>query len=220
MKKLSLTFLSGLGIVALMAPAAKAQTVYGIESGVTSMRFDKDAVDNLGFQIEGAANTVQPAPDYEIGFNIGSSTNPKDHFCFTIEPFVPGEGIIAHTGTIEFTGGISIGNFEVAFDASRLSLEKSGFFVTDQADFPGQILFDIGVPASDVINATEFTINEADILVAPEFATLLNDAGLVGSDIGDLRVDALVGAKPIPEPSAAFLSLLGGMFLVFRRKRT
>jgi hypothetical protein len=219
MKSLYLTFLSALSVVSLIAPEATAQSVYSIESGVTSISLSKPAFASLGFTITGMMDTVTPAAGYDTGLEISTTTKAKDRFCFTLDPFLPGEGIIEHTGTIQFEGGISIGNFEVAFDSSRVGVANSGFFITDRADLAGEILFDIGSSAADTIDATEFTIGDSDLLVAPEFASFLGSGGFAGTDVGDFRVDALVQLKTVPEPSTALLTLVGGIFLVFRRKR-
>ena len=201
-----------------LAPTAWSQSVYGIDSGVTSISFHKPVLDSLGFIISGTEGTVAPADGFQSGFQISQSTAPGDAFCFTLDPFEPGSGIVEHSGTIEISGAFSMGNFEVQYDATRESATHSGFFLTDKADLD-TVLFDVGTPDSDTINESVFIIDRADLLIAPEFANnILGDPGLVNVDAGDLRVDALVGLKRIPEPSTAILSLFG-VLLVVRRRR-
>lgn len=226
MKSLYLTFLSTLTLTTILASDSPAQATYGIESGVTSLRFSEEALDGLGMSVTGSTATVDPFVGYEFGMEISPSTKPIDQFCFELNPFTPyPDGIIEHSGTIELSSGVanfSVGNFEIAFDSSRYTESTySGFFVTDRADLTGSILFDVGHQASDTIDGSQFTWVDSDLLVSPEFAAILGDAGLSGTDVGELRVDGVVGLKSpsVPEPSTAILALLGSSLLFFRRMR-
>jgi hypothetical protein len=96
-----------------------------------------------------------------------------------------------------------VGDFSIAFDASRVSKERSGFFVqsgffTTDIINPGIILFDISTP--EVLNITDSTLNldEADLLISAEFSSFLQAQGfastdLTGADVGDTRIDAIIG---------------------------
>lgn len=218
------------GVIALSASVSNvsAQTVYGIESGTSSITLHKAALNTLGYTIAGTTDTVTPAVGYDAGFSIDTSTNAESIFMFTADPdFTPGPGIIEHTGTFQLgtaqfpEGALDLGNFEIAFDSERMTDANSGFFVTDGADLDNQVLFDVGTPDSNVFNGTEWHFIDADLYVAPEFATFLGNEALLGQDFGDLRIDALTTSKSdkVPEPSTAILSFVGAFVLFFRRRR-
>lgn len=218
------------GAIALCASISttSAQTVYGIQSGTSSVTLHKAALDTLGYTVVGQADTVTPVVGYDAGFSIDTTTNAEDMFMFTADPaFTPGMGIIEHVGTFNLgtallpEGALSLGNFVIAFDQERLTAANSGFFVTDGADLDNQILFDVGNPSSNVFNGTEWHFIDSDLFLANEFATFLGQPALSGQDFGDLRIDALTLEKSgkVPEPSTALLSGLGAFVLLFRRRR-
>jgi hypothetical protein len=176
-----------------------------VESGITSIFLDTEALSSLtGYNLAGTSGTVAPATDeFQVGFNI----NEESDFSFTTENgFTPTGGSIEQDGTITFNtvnGPSTVGDFSIAFDASRVSEERSGFFVqsgfftTDTIE-PGQILFDISTP--EILNITDSTLNidEADLLISAEFSSFLQTQGfsstdLTGTDVGDTRIDAIIG---------------------------
>jgi hypothetical protein len=158
----SIAPLAGLLATCVLISTASAQTVYGIQSGTTSISLHKAALDTLGFTVVDSPNTVTPAAGYQAGFSIDTTTSAADMFTFTADPaFTPGTGIIEHTGTFVLgtaalpAGALTLGNFEIAFDSGRMIAANSGFFVTDRADFDSQVLFDISIPDSNTFNGME-----------------------------------------------------------------
>lgn len=217
------TALAAAAAVAVTVSPANAQTVYGVESGTTSISLHKAVLDSIGYTVTGTSGTTTAAAGYAAGFSIDTTTTAEQMFRFTAAPdFTPGTGIIEHVGTFELNDAIHLGNFVLEFDAGRMSEATTGFFVTDAADLEGQVLFDVGIPFSNSFDGTEWHLIDSDLFIAPEFATFLGDAGLSGQDIGDLRLDALASAKKkdaVPEPSSALLFVMGGATLILRRRR-
>ena len=223
MRNRTLPFVAILTLTCI-APVSGAvgQTIYGIESGTTSITLHKAALDTVNYTITGTSGTTTPAADYAAGFSIDTTTSAEQMFMFTADPeFTPGAGIIEHTGTFEINSVINLGNFVVEFDDTRMTEANSGFFVTDGADLADQVLFDIGNPVSNTFNGTEWHAIDSNLYVAPEFASFLGDAALTGQDFGDLRLDALTLIKSgeIPEPSTALLMCFGGLAVIARRRR-
>ena len=85
---------------------------------------------------------------------------------------------------------LTVGEFSIGLDESRINETNSGLFIADNAD-TGTILFDISDPGLLSIDNDRLTIAEADLLLSPEFANLLGDASLQGTDVGDTRIDAV-----------------------------
>ncbi|MCB1097751.1 MAG: PEP-CTERM sorting domain-containing protein [Verrucomicrobiales bacterium] len=224
--------LAGLLATCALISAASAQTVYGIDSGVTSLTLHKAALDTLGFTIVGTSDTTTASVGYDTGLSISTTTAAAEKFTFTADPdFTPGPGLIEHTGTLLLgtalapAGAVTLGNFDISFDSERMTAANSGFFLTDGADFDSQILFDIGTPVSNVFNGSEWHFVDSNLFVSPEFATFLGNPALTGQDFGDLRIDALTsitkkgGGDKVPEPSTVLLACFGGFALFFRRRR-
>jgi hypothetical protein len=181
------------------------EPLLGIESGITSIFLDIETLGSLtGYNLAGTNGTVDPATDeFQVGFNI----NEESDFTFTTENgFTPKGGSIEQDGTITFNtvvGPSTVGDFSIAFDASRVSEERSGFYVqsgffTTDTINPGVILFDISTP--EVLNITDSTLNidEADLLISAEFSSFLQTQGfsstdVTGADVGDTRIDAIIG---------------------------
>ena len=96
---------------------------------------------------------------------------------------------------------MNFGEFSIGFDAGRADDNgATGYFIKDQASDLG-IVFDLDFTNEPSFQAESVTIEAADLLVSPEFAAFLLDAGLTdadltGADVGDARVDAL--ANPLP----------------------
>ena len=90
----------------------------------------------------------------------------------------------------------SVGDFALGFDPARTTDTASGLFITDTLN-SDTILFDLAHPNSDLTDA-ELTLAEADLLLSPEWAELLNLDDLQGTDVGDVRIDAQVEAIANP----------------------
>ena len=146
-------------------------------------------------------DTAEPISDeFVFGFDISESSD----FLFTDDDgFTPIQGEIELTGTITFSspvGDVTIGNFDIGFDSSRQTENISGLFLENTVDslFPeGTILLDISNLESVEIGERELNIGSSDLLLAPEFATLLVETGLLavnvtGFDIGDAALNAII----------------------------
>ncbi|MGE3180167.1 MAG: PEP-CTERM sorting domain-containing protein [Phycisphaerae bacterium] len=125
-------------------------------------------------------------------------------------------GTIEHTGSVFFNSdAVEVGDFTIAFDASRIAGNASGFFVASTTGIAAT-LFDVAAPSTLIAGSDSLTI-EADLLVSPEFAQFLLDnqlasTDLTGADVGDALVQA------IPEPGTfALLSI--ACLAALRRRR-
>ena len=123
--------------------------------------------------------------------------------------FTPIGGEITHAGTVSFNSDtVTVGDFTIGFDPSRIGDDASGFFVEDTVAGLG-ILFDVGVPGALAVGDDDLTIADADLLVSPEFAGFLLSNGLAtadltGADVGDARIDAMTELAP-----STFIKLTG-----------
>ena len=136
--------------------------------------------------------------EFQLGFPIIEDTD----FSFETEPFAPIDGTIEHSGTVTLELNdeeVTVGNFSIGFDASRVSDTASGFFVSDTTEdaLDLEILFDLSEPGS-VTTEDGLTISETDLLVAPELADALGSSSLASADVGDARIDA---STEIVEPA-------------------
>ena len=180
-----------------------------IQDGTTSVGLDTDLLETAaGLTISGTENTVEPASeDFAVGFDI---TEESDFLFSNEDGFTPLAGEIEHTGTVTFgsaAGDITVGDFTVGYDAERQTEDTSGFFVQNTVDGAvpeGAILFDVGNPGSLDIAEMELNLDDADLLVASEFAHLLLNTGLAsdnltGADVGDVAIDAVT--EDVTKPS-------------------
>ncbi|MDB9528698.1 hypothetical protein PN498_22085 [Oscillatoria sp. CS-180] len=173
-----------------------------VQSGVTSVGLDLELLETAAnLVLAGVENTVPPAsPDFQVGFNI---TDASD-FVYSLNPFAPVSGTIEHTGILNLSihdngsdTELSVGNFSIGFDSNRVSDSNSGFFIADTLDGNGlEILFDIGNPDSATVEARSLDLEDADVLVAPEFAAALSalelaETDLTGADVGDASINAI-----------------------------
>ena len=181
-------------------------TLAQVDSGTTSVFFDLPLLESAaGITLVGTDTTGEPASDdFQVGFPITEDTD----FTFEIDPVVPVSGSFEHSGTVTLGLGetdVTIGDFSIAFDETRISDTASGFVVADTTDdaLGLEVLFDVGIPG-DVTGDTEsLTIADKDLLIAPELAEALDDTALTGADVGDFQIDAV--ATPVEaelEPEA------------------
>ena len=186
---------AGIDAASTFAPVSEVQ------SGVTSVGLDLDLLESAANLVLVDTETItSPISDaFQVGFEI---TDASD-FSYAVSPFTPIDGTIEHTGTLNLSiddndadAELSIGNFSIGFDASRVSDANSGFFVADTLEDNGlEILFDIGNPGSASIGVRSLDLGDADLLVAPEFAAVLSSLGLAasdltGADVGDASINA------------------------------
>jgi hypothetical protein len=175
-------------------------SVFQIDSGVTSVALDPNVLASAaGLTLVNINNTVPPVSDeFAVGFQI----SPNSNFTFSDRnDLTPVAGTIEHTGTVSFDsdlGTVTVGNFSIGFDESRVSENTSGFFVRDTASV-GAILFDVSNPEVVEIDGEELTLADADLLVSSEFSTFLNAQGLTntnltGADVGDVETNAILKA--------------------------
>jgi hypothetical protein len=173
-------------------PEGTEQEVFEVESGRTSVFLDDSvlASANLNLtQTDAAEANTEGFPEGEpaVGFEI----TPETDFTFTQENgFTPVDGTIEHSGSLTFEGLGTVGDFSIGFDPSRDTDTTSGFFVADTLDTDA-ILFDLGDPQTANFDGENLTIAGSDLLVSPEFASLLGNQSLAGTDIGGARIDAV-----------------------------
>ena len=162
-----------------------------VESGITSVALDLELLEEAtGLTLVSADSEVEPfSEDFQVGFAILEETD----FSLAPVPFTPREGTIEHSGTITLDLGgteVTVGEFSLGFDENRVSETASGFFVADTLSLG--VLFDIGTPGNVAISGEDLEISGADLLLSPEVANALGLPDLIGADVGDTRVDALV----------------------------
>ncbi|MEO0884636.1 MAG: serine hydrolase [Cyanobacteria bacterium J06648_10] len=173
-----------------------------VDSGVTSLFLDFSLFESAGLTIQDATPTATPfSNQFQLGFEIDGGD-----FTFEGRPFTPISGSLEHTGDIRFLVGddvdLTIGDFSVGFDAARISDTASGFFVADTLEdgLGIDILFDVSAPERLLVQGDDLTLADADLLLAPELATILGLNDAVGTDVGDVRVDAEVVTPVGPPP--------------------
>ena len=166
-----------------------------VNSGTTSVFLDLPLLELAAGITFVSANTDGEAfsEDFQLGFPIIEDTD----FSFETEPFTPVDGTIEHSGTVTLNlndADVTVGDFSIGFNASRVSNTASGFFVSDTTEdaLDLEILFDISA-SPNVTTDEGLTISEADLLIAPELADALGSSILTGADIGDTRIDASTG---------------------------
>jgi hypothetical protein len=172
--------------------------IFEVKSGVTSVFLDSELLSSsAGLNLAGTNNTIPPASkEFSAGFPIDEDTN------LTIgshNKSIDLKGTIEHSGTVTFNtnlGSVTVGDFSIGYDETRATEEKSGLFVKDTAG-TGAILFDISDTEEIKLKDNRLTVDDADLLVSPEFADYLSTQGLIsqnltGVDVGDIATDAVV----------------------------
>ncbi|MEO0834418.1 MAG: alkaline phosphatase [Cyanobacteria bacterium J06642_3] len=169
-------------------------TLAQVDSGTTSVFFDLPLLESAaGITLVGTDTTGEPvSDDFQVGFPIVEDTD----FTFEIDPVVPVSGSFEHSGTVTLGLGdtdVTIGDFSIAFDETRISDTASGFFVADTTDdaLGLEVLFDVGIPGEVTGDTESLTIADKDLLIAPELAEALGDTALTGADVGDVQIDAV-----------------------------
>ncbi|MEM6716149.1 MAG: hypothetical protein AAF622_13845, partial [Cyanobacteria bacterium P01_C01_bin.147] len=205
-------------IDAVSATEAEPIPEFTVEAGTTSVFLDLELLEAAaGLVLESVDSEATPFSD---NFQVGFAINDETDFTYTVEPFAPVGGSIEHDGTITFdtvanpAADITVGEFSIGFDPSRVTDTASGFFVADTIDGNGlDILFDISVPGIVDATAADLTIAETDLLLSSEFATALGLAELTGADVGDARIDAfttdLAGPALVEVAAGETLTLAG-----------
>ena len=168
-------------------------TLAQVDLGTTSVFLDLPLLESAGgiTLIEADSEGEAFSEDFQVGFPIAEDS----YFTFEIAPFAPVSGSIKHSGTITLgldDVEVTVGDFAIGYDSTRVSETASGFFVADttEDDLELEILFDVGTTSSINADAESLSVAEADLLIAPEFAEALEAEELAGVDVGDTRIDA------------------------------
>ncbi len=206
-RKLCQLFLCPLLLLGGLMPMVATASVVNVATGQTSVLLDTGVLSSVGLDLSGVSpDVIAPGnlPDsVAFAINSRSATPPllPTTFSYTPGTLAPFSGAIEHVGSVFFNAdAVEVGNFTIGYDASRVGVDTSGFFVESTVGVMA-ILFDVGAPSLLAPEESSLTIG-ADLLVSPEFASFLGDAGLTGADVGDALVEARV---PVP----ATLALLG-----------
>ena len=163
-------------------------------------------------------DTIVPGnlgPD-SVAFAITSpdaASNPTTFMYDTDDFFGTFSGVIGHRGTITFNDSITLGNFDIAYDAD---LEA---FTVNDTFFDGTglgALFAVGITDAAPGEATFDVMG--DLLITSNFATILLDLGLTTTDLTGADVgDAFVQGLNVPGPGG--LALAGLALFGTRRRR-
>jgi hypothetical protein len=117
---------------------------------------------------------------------------PSTDFKYRSGSLVPVSGVIRHSGTVSFANGLTVGDFDIGFDASRAKGAASGFFVRNTVGaLAGAVLFDVAAPSSVGATVNTLNIGRANLLVSPELAGVLGNTALTGAVVGAARIDGL-----------------------------
>ncbi|HHP7232513.1 MAG TPA: hypothetical protein ACFCUY_16840, partial [Xenococcaceae cyanobacterium] len=180
-----------------------------IQDGTTSVALDTELLQTAaGLNLTGTNGTEEPVSEqFAVGFDI---TEESDFAYNQQDGFTPVAGEIEHTGTVTFNseiGEITVGNFRIGFNAERQTDNTSGFFVQNTVDgavAAGTILFDVSNPDSLEADSDSLDVGQSDLLVAPEFAEILQDNNLAsdnltGADVGDAVINATTDINDDPD---------------------
>ena len=218
-------------VISLTCLSSASAAIVEVGGGTTSVDLDLTTLGSVGLTLTGSDTTGTAAPNFIVGFPINSRAGGAIPTTFTYDSdaFAPFGGSLEHTGTVTFSLGpdtLVLGDFTIGYDAGRIDAGTgaSGFFVESTTggvtNGLNAVLFDINGP-NPVTDLSSLTITGSEgtggagLLVSPELAGLLGNAGLIGATVGSARVDALA----IPEPSSAILGILGALLGVSRRRR-
>ncbi|MEM6352733.1 MAG: serine hydrolase [Cyanobacteria bacterium P01_D01_bin.14] len=215
--------LDELGSPILISPPANEDDLFEVVAGATSLFLNFTLFETAGLNIQNATPTADP---FSNQFQLAFAITPETTFSFDAVPELTADGTINHTGNITFLVGgetlLTIGDFAIAYDESRISDTNSGFFVADTLDdaLGIDVLFDISNPGRFLVTEDNLTVADADLLLAPELAGILGLDAAAGTDIGDTRIDAdIVKAGPPLETivtvdfsTTEFIEELGTLF--------
>lgn len=218
-----------------LLPAIAQAATFAVESGVTQVSLDFATLETFGITLGGASEDALANGDevFPVGFDI----TPDTSFEFSDEGgLTPLGGTIEHAGSVTLNvtddnnsaadpTAVTLGDFTIGFSAERVSDTASGFFVQDNLDLAGTVLFDIAVPAAgDVTLTEELLILEADLAVADQFAGALSSVfgkpDLRGATIGRAKTTAnlTTATASVPESASVLgLTVAIAAFAVSRR---
>lgn len=208
--------------VLMALPFATHATSVQVDSGQTSVVFGFGALESIGLRITGIDGaTIAPGSlgpnSVAFPINARDAGAPALPTTFVYEPggLAPFAGTIEHAGGVNLTDiasgtvALTLGNFTIGYDATRLSSglnpDATGFFVKDNID-TGAILFDITDPIVEAFDNS--LVISANIAISPELSMFLNDQGLISQNVTGVDAGAalVVGNSSIvPVPAAAWL---------------
>lgn len=206
---------------ALMAVSAQAAT-FQLNSGVTNVILNTTTLSGVGLELTGTNGIViDPALDVPTGFALaGFPITPATNFTFSdANGLTPLGGTIEHSGTITFNNSVTVGNFSIGFDPSRVGRITSGFFVRDTASL-GAVLFDVAPPSRLALTSSTISL-AASLLVSAEFAGFLGNAALTGAEVGSASIEGQISeVAAVPEPTTVLGAIAAGsLFVASRRNR-
>src|SRR5262245_60920737 len=183
--------------LALPAAAADAR----LRAGATSLRFSAEILADLGIELVEVAESSTPLRDGALGFAIDASrsTVGLDARGGDFEGFVSAD--LRHTGgfALRLDGArIDLAGFRLARAAAPYALELR--------DARGVRWLLVDKPHA-LLSPERLSLATADLLLAPELATLLGRPDLSGSYVGvldaQLTLDSAQAAATSPEALAA-----------------
>lgn len=209
--------------VAVVPLSAQAELVSVVEDGDTSVLFGNGALASLGLGIAGVDDDTQVPGD--LGpFSVAFDINDRDEVLPTSFSYQDGDFLGTFSGTIEHSGEVdleilateqivTVGDFTIGFDGSRVGGDRTGFFVLDNQDL-GIILFDLANPIVEAFDVS--LVIAADLLVSEELSNALG-ADAAGVDAGMALVVADASVVPVPAAAWLFGSALALLGWVRRR---
>jgi len=214
---------SGAAIAALSIGSVASAEFVGIVGGQTSVLLDLELIASVtDLDLTGVSGGVITPGNLgadSVAFAITSpyaGASGSDFMYDTDDFFGSFSGTIAHRGTLTFNDSITLGNFDIAYDA-----DLEAFTVSDTF-FDGTglgALFAVGITDASPLEQTFDVMG--DLLITQNFATILLDLGLTdtdltGADVGDAFVQGFNQAIPGPGPLVlATIAVVG----VRRRRR-
>ena len=208
---------SAIVLLVSLSPARLHAAAVDVIGGRTSVALDLAALESAGLTLSSVSDEVEAPGDIpdSVAFPINPRSAAPRPTSFSYDPadFINTfGGTIEHTGSVFFNdSAVEVGDFTIAFDAARagtLNGSASGFYVQSNAG-ANAILFDVAAP--DALDAqNDFLTIDADLLVSPEFAAVLQSLSgqtvdFSGADVGNARV----AAAAIPLPPAVLPGLIG-----------
>ena len=198
---------SGAAIAALSIGSVASAEFVGIVGGQTSVLLDLELIASVtDLDLTGVSGGVITPGNLGADSVAFAITSPyagaagSDFMYDTDDFFGSFSGTIAHRGTITFNDSITLGNFDIAYDAGL-----EAFTVSDTV-FDGTglgALFAVGITDASPLEQTFDVMG--DLLITQNFATILLDLGLTdtdltGADVGDAFVQGFNQAIPGPGP--------------------
>ena len=189
-----------LALVFLLAPArAPAETSPTLRAGVTSIRFSAEILADLGIELADVVSTEAPLRDGAQGFalDVPHSTVALDAAGNDFEGFA--------VTSLRHAGGFVLRAKGEQIDLSGFGLhETAPPYALELRDAKGRRWFLVDRPHA-LLTPDLLSISEADLVIAPELAAMLERPDLAHTYIGvlELRLSFVVaGARAAPAAAA------------------